>query len=173
MSCLISFACASSSCKERKKELQHELDNAKRGFPSQGGGGAKFTLTFDNVALNQCSSSSRHPQVNLCVKFWKWSYKNWSLYHDHKVSYTEYQSWPQPLNPWPKINRVPLLIIHNLHVKFESDRTKTVVCIVPTRQSKTDGQTHARTDSLTHPLIHPTTDERTHYYIPSNAVARG
>ena len=30
-------------------------------------------------------------------------------------------------------NRVPLLIIHNLHVKFESDRSKTVVCIMPTR----------------------------------------
>ena len=43
------------------------------------------------------------------------------------------QSWPWPLTLWPKINRVPPLIIHNLHVKFESDRAKTVVCILPTR----------------------------------------
>ena len=43
------------------------------------------------------------------------------------------QSWPWPMNPWPKINRGPLLIIHNLHVKFESDWAKTVVAIVSTR----------------------------------------
>ena len=36
--------------------------------------------------------------------------------------------WP----PWPKINRVPPLVFHNLHVKSESDWTKTVVCIVST-----------------------------------------
>ena len=36
-------------------------------------------------------------------------------------------------NPWPKINRVSPLIIHNLHVKFESDWAKTVVSIVSTR----------------------------------------
>ena len=34
---------------------------------------------------------------------------------------------------WPKINRVPLLVIHNWHVKFESDQTKTVVCFLPMR----------------------------------------
>ena len=33
----------------------------------------------------------------------------------------------------PKINRVPPLIIHNLHEKFESDWAKIVVAIVPTR----------------------------------------
>ena len=33
----------------------------------------------------------------------------------------------------PKINRVPLLIMNNLHVKFESEQAKTVVCIVPTK----------------------------------------
>ena len=43
------------------------------------------------------------------------------------------QSWPWPLTPWPIINRVPPLIIHNLHVKFESVWAKTVVAIVPTR----------------------------------------
>ena len=37
------------------------------------------------------------------------------------------------LDPLPKINRVPPLIIHNLHVKFESDWAKTVVFTVPTR----------------------------------------
>ena len=41
------------------------------------------------------------------------------------------QSWPWPLTSWPKINRVPPLIIHNLQVKFESDWAKTVVCILP------------------------------------------
>ena len=39
------------------------------------------------------------------------------------------------MTPWPKINRgpPPPLIIHNLHVKFESDWAKTVVVIVSTR----------------------------------------
>ena len=36
--------------------------------------------------------------------------------------------WP----PWPKINRVPPLVFHNLHVKSESDWAKTIVCIVST-----------------------------------------
>ena len=31
------------------------------------------------------------------------------------------------------INSGPPLIIHNLYVKFKSDRTKTAVCIVPAR----------------------------------------
>ena len=31
------------------------------------------------------------------------------------------QSWPWPMTPRLKINRVSLLIIHNLYVKFESD----------------------------------------------------
>ena len=65
-----------------------------------------------------------------------WSLKviwlNCSLYSAHKVLYAEYQSWPRPLAPWSKINRVPLLIIHNSHVKFQSDWAKTVVCIVST-----------------------------------------
>ena len=43
------------------------------------------------------------------------------------------QSRPWPMNQWPKINRGPPLIIHNLHVKFESDWAKTVVAIVSTR----------------------------------------
>ena len=72
-----------------------------------------------------------HPQ--LTCEVWKWLVKNCSRYRAHKVLYTECQSWPWPLTPWPKINRVPPLIIHNLHVKFESDWAKTVVCILPTR----------------------------------------
>ena len=36
--------------------------------------------------------------------------------------------WP----PWLKINRVPPLVFHNLHVKSESDWAKTIVCIVST-----------------------------------------
>ena len=51
----------------------------------------------------------------------------------NKVLYTECHSWPWPLTPWPKINRIPPLIIHNLHVKFESDWAKTVVAIVSTK----------------------------------------
>ena len=47
--------------------------------------------------------------------------------------YTQCQKWPWPMTPWPKINRVPPLIIHNLHGKSESDVAKTIVCIVPTR----------------------------------------
>ena len=57
-----------------------------------------------------------------------------SLYPAHKVLYTKCQHWPWPLTPpWPKINRVPPLVFHNLHVKSESDWAKTVVCIVSTR----------------------------------------
>ena len=37
------------------------------------------------------------------------------------------------LTLWPKINRVPPLIMVNVHVKFKSDWAKTVVAIVPTR----------------------------------------
>ena len=92
-----------------------------------------------------------------------------SRYCVHKVLYTECQSWLWPLIPWPKIKSVPPLIIHNLHVKFESAWSKTVVAIVSTRLSVTDPPTRPRTHSLTHPSTH----ERPRYYILSNAVARG
>ena len=74
---------------------------------------------------------SNAPQ--LTCEVWKWLGQNCSRYRAHKVLYIECQSWPWPLTPWSKINRVPPLIIHNLHVKFESDWAKTVVAIVPTR----------------------------------------
>ena len=52
--------------------------------------------------------------------------KNHSLHRIYMVLYTECQR--------PKINRVPTLIINNLHVKFENDWTKIiVVCIVLTQ----------------------------------------
>ena len=42
----------------------------------------------------------------------------------------DFEIWPSD----PKsIGWTPPLIMNNLHVKFESDRAKTVVCIVPTR----------------------------------------
>ena len=43
------------------------------------------------------------------------------------------QSWPWSMTPWPKINRVPPLIMVNVHVKFESNWIKTEVAIVSTR----------------------------------------
>ena len=78
----------------------------------------KLTLTFDPVTYNQLGSSSIHGEC--ACEVWKWSDKNCSLYRVHKVLHTECQSWPWPLTPLPKINRVPPLIIHNLHAKFES-----------------------------------------------------
>ena len=91
----------------------------------------KLTLTFYPVNPNQYGSSSHHPQVTCEV--WKWLGKNCSVYRVHKVLYAECQSWPWPLTLSPQINRAPPLIIHNLHVKFESDWATTVVCIVSTR----------------------------------------
>ena len=84
-----------------------------------------MTLTFDPVTQNQEGSSSHHPQ--LTCEVWKWLGKTCSLHRVHKVLYTECQSLPWPWTPWPKINMVPPLIIHNLHLKFESDSAKTVV----------------------------------------------
>ena len=46
---------------------------------------------------------------------------------------SECRSWPWDLTRWPKIYGVPPFIIHNFHVKFESDRAKTVAGIVPRR----------------------------------------
>ena len=91
----------------------------------------KLTLTFDPITQNQLGSSCHHGEC--ACEVWKWLGKNWSRYCVHKVLYKECQSWPWPLTPWPKINRVPPLTINNLHVKFESDCAKTVVCIVSTR----------------------------------------
>ena len=55
-----------------------------------------------------------------------------SLYTANKVLFTKCQSWPWPLTPWPKINRVPPLVFHNLHWKSENDWAKTIVCKVST-----------------------------------------
>ena len=77
-----------------------------------------------DLSQNQLSTSSHHPQLNCEV--WKW-------YHVHNVLYTECQSLPWPLTPWPKTNRVPLLIIPNLRVNFERDWAKTLVPTVSTR----------------------------------------
>ena len=93
--------------------------------------GAELTLTYDPLTQNEKVSSSHHPQ--LTYEVWKWLGKNWSRYRVHKVLYTDCQSWPWPLTPWAKINRVPPLIIHNLHMKLESDWVKTVVAIMSTR----------------------------------------
>ena len=89
---------------------------------------------------------------NLTCEVWKWLGKNCSLYHVHKVLYTEGHSWPWPLTPWPKINRVPSLIVHNLHVKFESDLAKTVVA-VSTRQSAMNRWSDTHTQPLTNSRI--------------------
>ena len=87
-----------------------------------------IVVTFDPMTQNQYGSSSHHSQ--LTCEVWKRLVKNCSRYRVHKV---KCDGWPWPLTPWPKINRVPPLIIHNLHVKFESDWAKTAVAIVSTR----------------------------------------
>ena len=75
------------------------------------------------VLYTECQSwPSHHPQ--LTCEVWKWLSKNCSRYRAHKVLYIECQSWPWPLTPWPKINRVPPLIMVNVHMKFESDWAK-------------------------------------------------
>ena len=49
-------------------------------------------------------------------------------------------------------------MINNLHVKFESDRDKIVVCTMPTRQSMTDtwahSPNHTQTATLQYLLKH-------------------
>ena len=107
---------------------QNELDNAKSGIPSQGG---KDDLDLWPCDQNQFGFSPHHQQPTCEV--WKWFDINCSLYCAHKAWYRECQSWPWYLTPWPKINRVLPLIIHNLHAKFERDLAKTVVAIVCTR----------------------------------------
>ena len=105
-----------------------KLDNAKRGIPSQGG---KVDLDL----------WPRDPKsIGFLLSSW------WMCMWSMKVIGQKLKSllcpqglihrvpkWPWPLTSWPKINRVPPLIIHNLHMKFESDWAKTVVCIVSTR----------------------------------------
>ena len=54
-------------------------------------------------------------------------------------------------DPVTQNHRVPPLIMNNLHVKFESDEAKSIVCIVPTRQSATDRRTDRQTHGLTNP----------------------
>ena len=97
--------------------------------------GQKLSKTIDldlrPVNQNQLGSSFHHSQFTCEV--WKWLVKNCSRYRVHNVLYTECHTWPWPLTPWPKINRVPPLIIHNLHMKFESDWAKTVFTIMSTR----------------------------------------
>ena len=90
-----------------------------------------MTLTYDPMTQKQYGSSSHHPHFTSEV--WKWLGYNCSLYHVYKVLYKECQCWHWPLTPWPKIDMVPPLIIHKLHVKFESDWSKTIVAIVSTR----------------------------------------
>ena len=110
--------------------VECKLDNAKRGIPSQGGESWSWPLT-SWPKINRVPPLIMNKQ--LTCEVWKWPSKNCSLYHAHNVLQRTYESWPWPLIPWPKINRFPPLIMNNLHIKFESDRAKTVVCIVPTR----------------------------------------
>ena len=94
-----------------------------------------------------------------------------SCYRAHKALYTECQMWPWILTQWSKINRLPPLIIHNLHMEFESHWAKTVVSIVSTRSytqsAKVDlwpcdcicyrvhkVKPHGHTDTLAHPTTH-------------------
>ena len=68
------------------------------------------------------------------------------------------------LTPWPKINSVPPLNIHNLHVKFESHQLGENLSVSWPQGIK----------SVTYGRTHPRTDERPHFYMyfPSNTLAR-
>ena len=113
----------------------------------------KLTLTFDPV--------TQHPQFT--CEGWKWSGKNCSLYPAHKVLYKECQSWPWPLTPWPKINRVPPLINPQLTGEVwkwsgkncRPYRAHKVKC-----DGRTDASTHSLTHARTHSLIQPLTNGR-------------
>ena len=60
--------------------------------------------------------------------------------------------------------------MNNLHVKFESNGASGKNCsLYRAYKAKRDG----RTDQQTHAPIQPITHERPHYYMPTNAVARG
>ena len=92
------------------------------------------TMYYTQSAKVDLDLWSHDPKsIGFTYEVWKWLECKCSLYHVHKVFYTECQCWPWPLTQRPKINRVPPLIIHNLHVKSESDWAKTVVGIVSIR----------------------------------------
>ena len=94
-----------------------------------GGGGGKVDLDLWPKTNRVIPSSST-------CEVWKRLDINCSIVPTRP--YTQCQSWPWPLTLCPKSNRVSPIIIHNLHVKFESDWTKTVVCIVSTRSNTQD-----------------------------------
>ena len=101
---------------------------AAQGFA---GGVPNLTLTPNPVTKKRIGfllSSSTNK-----ITVWKWSGENCSLYQGNDVSQAEWQSWPWPLILQPKINRVTLLIMPKLHMKFESDWAKTAIYIVSTR----------------------------------------
>ena len=110
-------------------KIIYELDNAKRGIPSQVGQSWPWHLTPWPI-INRVPPLI---MVNVHVKF----ESDWAKTVVAIVSTRFYVQnakvdldlWP----PWPKINRVPPLIMTNVHVKFESDWAKTVVAIMPTR----------------------------------------
>ena len=64
-------------------------------------------------------------------------------------------SWPWPLTPLTEINRFPDLNIQNFRLKFESGLAKTVLCIMTTRESMTDIQTHSPNHTWTAALLYP------------------
>ena len=116
------------------EEVQHmkqnELDNAKRGIPSQGG---KVDLDL-------------WPRYRKSIGFLlsSWWMCMWSLkvigQKLKSLLCPQGQSWPWPLTPWPKINWIRPLIMVNVHVKFESDWAKTEVAIVSTRSYTQSGK---------------------------------
>ena len=101
----------------------------------------KVDLDLWTVTQNQ-DTSTYHPQLTCKVYI-----ENDWIKTVVCIMPTRCQSLPWPLTPRRKISRVPLLIVHNWHVKYESDWAKTIIRFVPIRQS-----THSLTHSLTHPL---------------------
>ena len=85
-----------------------------------------LTLIFDPLKQNQYGISSPNPPFTCEV--WKWFCSNYCLYRIHKVLSKEWQL-TVTFDPWPKINMVPSLTIHNLVNKFESDWTYIAILL--------------------------------------------
>ena len=85
-----------------KANITSTTRQRKAWHPLAEGGGTKLTLTYDPRPVTKRGSL-------LISITYMWSLKvighNCSLHCAKKALCTEFQSWPWPLIPWPKINR--------------------------------------------------------------------